>query len=87
MGAASPRTAAARWRSLLFVPAHAERFVSSAHERGADAIILDLEDAVPPAEKPGARTGLPDAVRQAGQRCWCGSTPACAPWRRTWMLP
>ncbi|HVY52666.1 MAG TPA: CoA ester lyase, partial [Devosia sp.] len=33
-------------RSLLYVPAHSERFVGKAHERGADAIILDLEDSV-----------------------------------------
>ena len=32
------------WRSMLFVPANVERFVDKAHERGADAIILDLED-------------------------------------------
>lgn len=58
---------AARWRSLLFVPAHSERFVSRAHERNADAIILDLEDSVPAAEKGGARAGLGEAIRQAGQ--------------------
>jgi citrate lyase subunit beta/citryl-CoA lyase len=49
-------------RSLLYVPAHAERFVAKAHERGADAIILDLEDAVPPGEKPKARAALAAAV-------------------------
>ncbi|WBV45243.1 CoA ester lyase [Pseudoroseomonas cervicalis] len=47
-----------RWRSLLFVPAHVERFLARAHERGADGIILDLEDAVPPPEKDAARRGL-----------------------------
>lgn len=46
------------WRSLLFVPAHVERFVDRAHTRGADAIILDLEDSVPDSEKPGARAGV-----------------------------
>jgi citrate lyase subunit beta/citryl-CoA lyase len=49
-------------RSLLYVPAHAERFVARAHEREADAIILDLEDAVPPAEKANARAALASAV-------------------------
>ena len=49
-------------RSLLYVPAHQERFVAKAHERGADAIILDLEDAVPPADKPAARAALASAV-------------------------
>ncbi|MFQ5880227.1 MAG: HpcH/HpaI aldolase/citrate lyase family protein [Dehalococcoidia bacterium] len=42
-------------RSLLFVPAVVARFVEKAHERGADLVCLDLEDSVPPAEKPKAR--------------------------------
>ena len=49
-------------RSLLYVPANAERFVAKAHERDADAIILDLEDAVVPGEKARARTCLATAV-------------------------
>jgi citrate lyase subunit beta/citryl-CoA lyase len=57
----------ARWRSLLFVPAHQPRFVARAHERGADGIILDLEDAVPPEEKNGARAGLAAAAASVGQ--------------------
>ena len=52
------------WRSLLYVPAHVERFVAKAHERGADCIQLDLEDSVPHAEKARAR----DAVAQAAAR-------------------
>jgi citrate lyase subunit beta/citryl-CoA lyase len=56
-----------RLRSLLYVPAHVERFVARAHERGADAIILDLEDAVPPAEKDRARAGLAEAVTAVGR--------------------
>ncbi|MBX6745717.1 MAG: CoA ester lyase, partial [Acetobacteraceae bacterium] len=55
------------WRSLLFVPAIAERFVAKAHTRGADVIILDLEDSVPPAEKEAARAALPGAAAQVGQ--------------------
>jgi citrate lyase subunit beta/citryl-CoA lyase len=50
------------WRSLLFVPAIVRKFVDGAASRGADAIILDLEDSVPPAEKPRARTLLQDAA-------------------------
>ncbi len=49
-------------RSLLYVPANSERFVGKAHERGADAIILDLEDAVVPSEKAAARAGLAQAL-------------------------
>ncbi|MCC6295755.1 MAG: CoA ester lyase [Pseudomonadales bacterium] len=50
------------WRSALFVPAHVEKFVSKAHTRGADAIILDLEDSVPLAEKASARDGVAAAA-------------------------
>jgi citrate lyase subunit beta/citryl-CoA lyase len=50
------------WRSLLFVPAIARKFVDGAASRGADGIILDLEDSVPPAEKPRARTLLQEAA-------------------------
>jgi citrate lyase subunit beta/citryl-CoA lyase len=42
-------------RSLLFVPAHDARKLAKGLESGADALILDLEDAVPEAEKPRAR--------------------------------
>ncbi|HEY8417137.1 MAG TPA: CoA ester lyase [Limnochordales bacterium] len=52
------------WRSLLYVPAHVERFVEKAHTRGADAVILDLEDSVPPAEKEAARQRAAEAVRE-----------------------
>jgi citrate lyase subunit beta/citryl-CoA lyase len=55
------------WRSLLYVPANVPRFVEGAHRRGADAVILDLEDSVPAAERPGARAGLRDAARTAAK--------------------
>jgi citrate lyase subunit beta/citryl-CoA lyase len=56
-----------RIRSLLYVPVSSERFLAKAHERGADAIILDLEDAVAPAQKDAARARLGDAVAMAGR--------------------
>ena len=31
------------WRSMLFVPVNVEKFVNTGADRGADAIILDLE--------------------------------------------
>jgi len=55
------------WRSLLFVPATAEKFVARAHLRGADVIILDLEDSIPPPAKQAARAALPEAAKIAGQ--------------------
>ncbi|TIS74989.1 MAG: CoA ester lyase, partial [Mesorhizobium sp.] len=51
-----------RLRSLLYVPAHKTKFVEKAHTRGADAIILDLEDSVPLATKREARDLLAPAV-------------------------
>jgi len=54
-------------RSLLYVPAHSERFLAKAHERGADAVILDLEDAVPEADKDRARDGLADAAKSVSR--------------------
>ena len=49
-------------RSLLFVPVLERRFVEKAHAREAGAIILDLEDAIAPAQKDAARLALPDAA-------------------------
>lgn len=42
-------------RSYLYVPAHAERKLARARGRGADAIIIDLEDAVASHAKTRAR--------------------------------
>jgi citrate lyase subunit beta/citryl-CoA lyase len=50
------------WRSLLFVPVTVKRFVDGAPRRGADAIILDLEDAVAASEKERARSLVPEAA-------------------------
>ncbi|MCE0764150.1 CoA ester lyase [Pseudonocardia kujensis] len=47
---------------MLYVPANRERFVRSAASSAADAVILDLEDAVPAEHKAAARDGLADAV-------------------------
>ena len=55
------------WRSLMFVPATGERFVAKAHTRGADGIILDLEDSIPAAEKQAARDALAKAAAIVGQ--------------------
>jgi len=54
-------------RSLLYVPADQERFIAKAHLRGADYVILDLEDAVPDTRKAFARANLAEAVRSLRQ--------------------
>ena len=43
------------FRSMLFVPAYNEKFLDKAAGSEADAIIFDLEDAVPPAKRKTAR--------------------------------
>ena len=45
-------------RSQLFVPANDEKKVRKSVSLSADSVILDLEDAVPPAEKSNARKAL-----------------------------
>lgn len=55
------------WRSLLYVPATNEKFIKSAHERGADAIKIDLEDSVAMAEKPRARTLVRSAAKSVAK--------------------
>lgn len=52
------------WRSMLFLPAHVEKYIAKAHTRGADACILDLEDSVPLAEKANARQAIAEAAAQ-----------------------
>jgi len=42
-------------RTLMFVPGNQERRIEKARSVPADALILDLEDSVPPAEKDTAR--------------------------------
>jgi citrate lyase subunit beta/citryl-CoA lyase len=49
-------------RSSLILPVNVSRFIEKAHTRGADAIVLDLEDSVPPAEKASARKLVKEAI-------------------------
>ena len=52
------------YRSVLYIPASNARALEKARGLAADAIIFDLEDAVAPAEKPGARDTLRAALAQ-----------------------
>jgi citrate lyase subunit beta/citryl-CoA lyase len=53
-------------RSVLYMPGSNARALEKAREIGADALILDLEDAVAPDAKAMARSQVCDAVRQGG---------------------
>lgn len=48
----------AQARSFLFVPGNRPERFDKAARSGADAIVLDLEDAVPPADKAAAREAI-----------------------------
>jgi citrate lyase subunit beta / citryl-CoA lyase len=58
----------ARARSWLFVPGDRPALFAKAAASGADAVVLDLEDAVAPAEKAGARAEV--ARYTAGHPAW-----------------
>ena len=73
------------WRSLLYVPANVERFIDSAHKRGADAIILDLEDSVPEAERPRARRDLPATAANVARGGADVVVRINRPWRQTML--
>ena len=55
-------------RSLLFVPGDRPERMAKALERGADALILDLEDAVALARKPMAGTTVAALRRRRDAR-------------------
>jgi citrate lyase subunit beta/citryl-CoA lyase len=54
-------------RSSLILPVNVPRFVEKAWTRGADAVVLDLEDSVPTAEKASARELVPGSLALAGR--------------------
>lgn len=49
-------------RSYLFAPGHNLNLLGKVFHAGADAVILDLEDAVPPSEKRTARANVASVV-------------------------
>jgi citrate lyase subunit beta/citryl-CoA lyase len=50
------------YRSFLFAPGNRPRFVEKVARCGADAVILDLEDAVPIAQKEASRHAVREAL-------------------------
>lgn len=70
------------WRSMMFVPANVPKFVEKAHTRGADAIIIDLEDSVLPDDKAAARKLVPEVAAAVGQ----AGADVCVRLNRPWRL-
>ena len=44
------------------MPGNVPKFIDKAHERGADCVLVDLEDSVQPAQKPEARAMLAETM-------------------------
>jgi citrate lyase subunit beta / citryl-CoA lyase len=55
-------------RSWLFAPGHDEKLLRKVFEVGADAVLLDLEDAVPAGHKDRARQMVAEVASSKG--CW-----------------
>src|SRR5882672_152604 len=73
------------WRSALYVPANVPRFIDGAHKRGADAIIVDLEDSVPIAERPAARRDLQATAENVARGGADVIVRINRPWRQTML--
>ena len=66
-------------RSYLFAPGHNAKILNRVFQAGADAVMLDLEDAVPPDAKVTARAMVAEALLNhpawvrvnAAQTAWC----------------
>jgi citrate lyase subunit beta/citryl-CoA lyase len=67
-------------RSYLFAPGHNRRLLTKVFTAGADAVMLDLEDAVPPDAKPTARAMVAQVLvdHQAWVRVNAARTDWCA---------
>lgn len=70
------------WRSMMFVPVNVQKFVEGAHTRGADVIILDLEDSILPKDKEHART----LVLEAAPKVSRGGADVLVRVNRPWRL-
>jgi citrate lyase subunit beta / citryl-CoA lyase len=68
-------------RSLLFVPANRLELLAKVPRWQPDAVVVDLEDAVPDAEKDAARRALSEAdLSVAGSPVLIRVNPAGTPW-------
>src|SRR5947207_9887206 len=57
-------------RSFLYVPANREKFLEKALSLPADALLFDLEDSVPSAEKANARQAVREYGPKVSGRAW-----------------
>ena len=73
-------------RTLLFVPGNQERRITKTRSVAADALILDLEDSVPPSEKDSARQMVTAAIAglaSSGQKVFVRINALPTPYARS----
>lgn len=70
----------ARVRSALFVPANRPERIAKALANGADAVIVDLEDAIAKDDKESARQTLEQALDNTGAALWVRVNAVNTPW-------
>lgn len=75
-------------RSYLFAPGNSEKLLGRVFGAGADAVVLDLEDAVPESEKDRARGMVAEVVadhaeahQTGGPQVWVRLNGPDGPWR------
>ena len=56
-----------RWRSVLFAPAGRPDLVAKLPRWGADVVVVDIEDGVPPERKDEVRSSLPEVLGSIGR--------------------
>ncbi|AOJ64884.1 citrate lyase [Burkholderia ubonensis] len=73
----------ATYRSYLYVPAHKAQVVEKAYASEADAIVLDLEDAVPASHKAAARQAAAAILAEGPPKpTYVRINPIGSPWCR-----
>lgn len=55
-------------RSMFFIPGHVDKYLEKAHQIPADALILDVEDSVPPDKKQKARDNIQEVLKSGRLR-------------------
>jgi citrate lyase subunit beta/citryl-CoA lyase len=81
-GCAMPGSDNKQLRSWMFVPGNRDRFIQKARTSSADAVLLDIEDGVLPAEKSDARRMIAAALRETwnGPRRYVRVNALSTPW-------
>lgn len=62
-----PSTMPAVLRSVMYTPGNNEKLINKAPGLGADVLVLDLEDTIPPTEKEEARAMVKESIKKVAE--------------------